>query len=97
MPAAAREVTTARFRASSSRDHDVRRTLSKPRLNEPIAQNPVTITPSASPTRKERSNTCELLGDLRLDALAVRAAVVLRDLCLQPCDRLLRRTCREFP
>lgn len=55
--AATRELRTARFRAACSRDHVVRRTLSKPRLYEPIAQNPVTIVPSASPTRNERSST----------------------------------------
>jgi hypothetical protein len=48
---------TARFRAACSDDHDRRRTLSKPRLNEPIAQNPVTIVPSASPTTNESSIT----------------------------------------
>src|SRR5213592_4167364 len=46
-----------------------------------------------SSARFERS----FLGDLRLDPFAVRAAVILGDLFLQPGDRLIRRLRRGLP
>ena len=52
-----RVATTTLLRAACSVVQALRRTLSKPRLNEPTAQKPVTIVPSARPTTNERSST----------------------------------------
>ena len=53
----AREATSARLRAACSTIQDRRRTLSEPRSNEPIAQKPVTIVPSATPATNQMSGT----------------------------------------
>src|SRR5207248_10767695 len=56
-PNVPREASTARLPPAYSRFHRRRRTLSEPRSNEPIAQKPVTIMPSAIPATNEMSST----------------------------------------
>jgi hypothetical protein len=61
----AREATSARLRAACSTIKDRRRTLSEPRSNEPNAQKPVTIVPSATPATNQISGTSRTLAPER--------------------------------